>query len=161
MVEERRHHDSAIANPTVRYERTDASFAWIVATAVAAGAVLAIVFLVAFGFFRAQRDKQARIEESPFPLAARAGEALPPPPRLEQIDRLETREHSPERGVLLDGYGPAAEKGYVHIPISRAMELLENKLPARQEPAGREERADGLLNAGASNSGRLFRGKPR
>ena len=54
------------------------------------------------------------------------------------------------------------DQGFVRIPIDQAMALLENKLPARQEPpAGQSRRQNGLVDAGESNSGRMFREKPR
>lgn len=52
--------------------------------------------------------------------------------------------------------------GFIRIPISRALALLANKLPARPEPpASQRRRENGLVDAGASNSGRMFREKPR
>jgi hypothetical protein len=52
------------------------------------------------------------------------------------------------------------DKGVVRIPIGRAMALL--KLSVRQEPpAGQQRRDNGLVDAGESNSGRMFREKPR
>jgi hypothetical protein len=60
-----------------------------------------------------------------------------------------------------EGLAPP-ENGFVRIPIEEAMTLLANKLPARPSPPARErQKENGLVDAGASNSGRLFRKEPQ
>lgn len=161
-------HDGRSRNPEVRHERSDVSFRWIMGVLIGAAGLGVIIHFAVGWFFDDYRDYQARIKRSPFPLAPAPSDALPPAPRLEQLDRLAgversnvfEREASRER--ILNSFGPAAEEGFVHIPIDRAMALLANKLPARKAPAaGQGKREDGLVDSGASNSGRMFRGKPR
>jgi hypothetical protein len=54
------------------------------------------------------------------------------------------------------------EDGFVRIPIEQAMRLLANKLPARPlPPASERHKENGLLDAGTSNSGRMFRKEPQ
>ena len=92
--------------------------------------------------------------------------SLPPEPRLEQINRLEkdkvsnTFAREKEKEDFLHSYGQTPEKGYVHVPIERAMDLLAGKLPARKEqPKDKQSlRENGLLDGGAPNSGQMFRG---
>jgi hypothetical protein len=64
--------------------------------------------------------------------------------------------------VALDAGTRIPEHGFIRIPIRRAMDLLANKLPARQEPpVSQRRKANGLVDAGESNSGRMFREEPR
>ena len=64
--------------------------------------------------------------------------------------------------VALDAGTTIPEKGFVRIRIDRAMAILENKLLSRQEPpASQRRKANGLVDAGESNSGRMFREEPR
>lgn len=186
MVEESR--QGRLEHPDVHHERTDASFRAIVGVAVVS-IVLAIIihgallwFLFHYGDYLAER------RESSFPVAtqqrdqlqpgpgshplnggAQAGqrESLPPEPRLDPIN---VREGIPEASpaelyardtTLLHSYGPTQEKEFIHIPIDRAMTFLAGKLPARTEPAPAERHDLGLRDGGESNSGRLFREKPR
>ncbi len=52
-----------------------------------------------------------------------------------------------------------SEKGYVQIPIDRAMELVVPRLKVRQPTAGPGATKDrGLVDGGESNSGRMLRG---
>jgi hypothetical protein len=166
--EEVRHPDSRIEHPQVRYEHRDTSFGWILGIGITTLALGAVILSVLLWFFNLYKNYQATIKRSPFPLAAQPSEALPARPRLEQVDRLagiETpnvyvREIAKEE--ILNSYGSTPEQEFVHIPIDRAMTLLANKLPARPEPpASQRRRQNGLVDAGESNSGRMFREEPR
>ena len=102
------------------------------------------------------------------PAASQPSTALPAEPRLEQIDRQEGMESAnayeieASKLATLNSYGPTGEEGFVHIPIGRALELLEGKLPARKEPSAEQrKRQNGLVDGGGPNSGRLFREEPR
>jgi hypothetical protein len=181
MVEDNRHPDAAtsppqsvdgghspdlLEHPTVRYETSDASFRWVLGLVVAAVVFLAVVLFVIQRFFSSYESYQAKIKASNYPLSSGPSPSLPSEPRLEQINRMEDiqsgnvhlREQSKES--RLNRYGTVGD-GYVHIPIDRAMYLLADKLPVRPEQPSEEQatRANGLVNAGASNSGRMFRGK--
>jgi len=152
------------ANPSVRHEPSDASFNWVMITIILAALAGVLIHLGVLLFLKGYASHQGKIKESPFPLAAEPSRSLPPEPRLEQIDRvaeIETpnvRERLAAREEALRRYGRTGEKGFVHIPVERAMDLLAGKLPARPEPpAGQQRRAGGLVTGGESNSGRLFR----
>jgi hypothetical protein len=164
MADEIRHPDGRIEHPSVRHEPTDVQFGPILYILIAATGFAVIVLVALWWFFASYRDYQARIKASPFPLAPGPSEALPPEPRLEQIDRNagEQRENvyvrEAGKEAILRTYGPTDEEGFIHIPIDRAMALLEKKLPARaQPPADQGRREGGLVDAGEPNSGRLFR----
>jgi hypothetical protein len=139
MAEEIRHPDGRIEHPAVRHEPTDASFHWILGVVLGAGVVGAIIFLVILAFFNHSREALAVASKSRFPLAAKPSWSLPPEPRLEQLDRLagvtsaDVLVRQQAKLERLNSFGPAEEKGFAHIPINRAIELLANKLPARNE----------------------------
>jgi hypothetical protein len=152
----------------VRFEPTDASFKAVLWILLGAVVFAAVMFPVVLWFFYDFRRYQADIKKSPFPLAAAPSTALPPEPRLEQLDRASGVEtpnvyaRQEAREGVLNSYGPTGEEGFVHVPIERAMRQLENKLPARAGPPPEQaRRGAGLVDAGEPNSGRMFREKPR
>jgi hypothetical protein len=166
-AEEIRHPDGRIEHPSVKHERSDASFRWIMVILVGAVVFAVVVEFAILGFFDRLRASQAEIKKSPFPLATGPSDALPPEPRLEQVDRMpgvqtpdDYKRESANREVL-NSYGKTADEGFVHVPIDWAMKYLveEKKLPARPEPpADQRRRSEGLVDAGEPNSGRLFKG---
>jgi hypothetical protein len=177
MVEEARPpepegHRPADAPPEhadVAYETKDASFAWILGISVG-GAVLAVIILcLVWLFFKNYQGYQAAIKKSPFPLGpapTNPNRSLPRGPRLEQVNRLAgiergnvyLREEVKEED--LHKFGRTDEPGYVRIPIEDAMKLVPKTLPARPESQADRHRENGLVDSGASNSGRIFREKP-
>jgi hypothetical protein len=165
MPEPSLHPDGRMTHPEVRYERSDASFVWILGLILGAMAFAALVHYLVLVFFFDYRDYQSAIKKSPFPLAPGISDVLPRQPHLEPLDRLEKVERSnvyvreANREEVLNSYGLTNEEGFVHVPIQEAMKYLENKLPARAAPADRQ-RDSGLVDAGESNSGRLFHRRP-
>jgi hypothetical protein len=164
MAEEIHHPDGRIEHPSVRYEHSDANFRAIVIIILSTMALAALIQTAVLAFFLDFRSYQEGIKKSPYPLAPSPSTALPAEPRLEQIDRLagvesaNVYERMARKEEDLNRYGETPEQGFVHIPIERAMKLLENKLPARPElPAEQAKRSGGLVDAGESNSGRMFR----
>jgi hypothetical protein len=166
MAEEIRHPDGRIEHPSVRHERSDASFRWVFGIIIAAMVFAAFVHWAILMFFFDYRNKEAKVKESPYPLASTPSTALPPEPRLEELNRRRGEsssayEREAAKEDVLRSYGPTGEKEFIRIPIERAMNLLADKLPVRkQPPAGRRRRQDGLVDAGESNSGRMFREAP-
>jgi hypothetical protein len=165
--EEIRHPDGRIEHPHVRFERTDAYFRPILLILVALMVLAAFHLSIMLWFYHRHERYEASIKRSPFPLQQTPNEALPAAPRLEQVNRLAEiekgnvylREQAKER--ILHSYGSTPESNYLHIPIERAMDRLAvKKLPARTRAIDDDRKANGLLDAGASNSGRLFREKP-
>ena len=162
--------DGRIEHPGVHYEEKDVRFGCILALLIVAGCVLVVLFSTVWQLFRAEQRSQAENKESLYPLAPASSPPLPPEPRLEQIDRMPPRpaeseaERLAEMERLLHTSGPTAEKGFVHIPIEEAMKKIVDRLPVRKEPPGSDtDRGTdrGLLDSGASNSGRMFRGGPQ
>lgn len=167
MVEEIHSSDGRVEHPSVRYERSDASFRWIFIIILGTMVFAAIVQSIVLAFFYHYRDYQAEIKKSPYPLAPTPSTTLPREPRLEQVDRLAGIEtpnvYQREASYLdiLNHYGPTHEEGFIHVPIDRAMQYLieEKKLPARPPLSPEQARhSEGLINSGESNSGRVFRG---
>ena len=156
-------------HPEVRHERSDASFGWILGLLIGGIVLAALIHFVLLRCLRDYENYQATIKRSAFPLAATPREGLPAEPRLEQLDRLAQVEtlnvyvRQASKEEQLHRYGPTPEEGFIHVPIERAMTFLgeQNKFPVRKgAPPGDPRRENGLLDAGDSNSGRLFRGKP-
>jgi hypothetical protein len=164
MVDENLQSNGRPEHPEVRYEHSDANFRAILFIILGTMALAALIQAAVLAFFYDYRDYQADIKKSPYPLAPTPSTALPAKPRLEQVDRLagdETpniHERMASKEEILKSYGDTPEKGFVHIPIEQAMKLLENKLPARPAPPAEQvEKSSGLVDAGESNSGRMFR----
>jgi hypothetical protein len=165
--EEIRHPDGRIEHPSVRSEKTDVSFRWIVSLLVGAMVLAAVIHYAVLLFFYGYNDYQSELRKSPYPLAPAPSGKLPPEPRLEQLDRMEGIERAnvyvreATKEAVLTSYGPTPEKGFVHVPIDRAIKHLVGKLPARKEQAESGRRDSGLVDAGEPNSGRIFRGRPK
>jgi hypothetical protein len=150
--------------PTVRHERSDLRFRGIAILLAAILAVGVTQFFLVLRLFHYHATSQAEEKRSPNPpVAAR----LPPEPRLEQLDRLageassdtEKRLAAAER--TLNGFGPTGEQGFVHVPIAAAIDTVAGHLPVRKTPRDQLRKASGLVDAGASDSGRLFEGATR
>ncbi len=163
--EEIRHPDGRIEHPGVRYEPKDIRSDFLLAVVVAACCVLAVLGYLVRHFYRSQTAAQAELKKSPYPLAPALSAKLPPEPRLEQLDRMAAVESSDvfkrlaAKEKALNSYGATAEKGFVHIPIQQAIKAVAGNLPIAKEPSpGRAAHSNGLLEAGRSNSGRMFRG---
>jgi hypothetical protein len=159
------HPDGRIEHPGVRHETSDVRLRAVLVLVALACCVLAMVGYAVWRFYWFQAAAQADRKASPYPLSPGLSAPLPPEPRLEQLDRIATVE-SPEvskrlaaQEKALHRYGRTAEKGFVHIPIQQAIKAVAGTLPvAQQPPPGAAIHNNGLLDAGASNSGRMFRG---
>lgn len=99
--------------------------------------VITVVFLaVSFGFiyvvFTNWRSDFLAAQPPPSPVAARAGDRLPPLPRLQTTPYVDLRAFRASEDEVLTTYAWVdREKGVVRIPVARAIELLaERGLPA-------------------------------
>jgi hypothetical protein len=164
MADEEIHYsDGRMEHPAVRYEPRDIHFRWILLAIVIACGVASLHYYVVLRLFWLQEQREKEEKRSPFPLAATPSTKLPAEPRLEQINRMaaaETanvaaREAAQEK--TLNTYGPTPEQGFVHVPIGQAMKLVAKELSAKEELPPRPKKDNGLLDAGESNSGRMFR----
>lgn len=150
-------------HPSVRHEPADISARWILVSLLIAGVFGAFLHVVVWGYFRGEEAYLNRIRASNYPLAPEPLTALPPEPRLEQLDRLQGIEtpnvYLREKRKLdrLTRYGATDDADFVHIPIEQAIRILaaEKKLPVRKQS---ETRNRGLIDSGEPNSGRLFVG---
>lgn len=153
--------DGRLRNPEVRREHSDASLKWILG--IIGGSIVALAVIL-FGLrvlFNGWQNRLSADRQSQFSLAPGPAASPPREPRLEQIDRLKGIDphmiQMNQQFEQLNRYGPSEDKGFVQVPIDRAIELLQGKLPARQEPSAKESRrSEGLIDAGEPNSGRLF-----
>jgi hypothetical protein len=147
----------------VQYEPIDVSLSRIINLLVIALCVLAGTFYGTWLFFTSREHAQEEVKRSPFPLAAGPSTALPPQPRLEQLDRMTPAESQAvdidlmKQEQELHRYGKSADKGFVQVPIEQAIKAVAAKLPvAKGSSPGRD--GNGLVDDGQSNSGRMFRG---
>jgi hypothetical protein len=168
MIEEVRHPDGRIEHPMVHHEPTDANHRRIFWILLGGVLLMALTMATVMRFFYVYQDYQSEIKKSPYPLAPEPSTVLPQGPRLEQVNRLAERGKPSAYSVnlpderQLDAYGPTAERGFVHIPIDRAMQLVKDRLPSRPEPpAEQTRRQNGLVDGGGPNAGRLFREESR
>ncbi|HLW64185.1 MAG TPA: hypothetical protein VKS79_02625, partial [Gemmataceae bacterium] len=154
---------AAPQHPTVRFERSDVNFVWILGILLGALLLGGIILTGVFRFYHIYGEQQARIKRSDYPVLPVRHGSLPAEPSLEQIKRMAGNQEGnvylrqAQEESILNSYGEV-EEGYLHIPIGRAMDALADKLPAREPPSPEQvRRQNGLVDSGASNSGRMFR----
>ena len=167
---EHSHHDTdgRPENPTVRREERDVRFSRAFGVIVAALVIGAIELWCVWRFYENRQRHQEKADASRYPLGQPESGWLPRTPRLEQVDRLagitgeSVRSRELSDLAFLSRYGNTSEKEFVRIPIDRAMELVLDDLKARQEDGAPDaSKNSGLVNAGESNSGRLYRSRAR
>jgi hypothetical protein len=150
--------------PENRYEETDASFRAVTIVAIVGCVIGAVVFVAVRGFYWAALESQPPAPATTFTAPEKPTEQLPPEPRLELLDRQQKTPASNvsrwERGEekSLETYGSSDEKGFVRIPLKEAMHIVVGQLPARKAADQPKFPDKGLIDAGESNSGRIFRG---
>jgi hypothetical protein len=163
--EEVHYADGRIEHPLVHYERRDVSFGWVLGLIIGTIGLAFVLHYVVWVFLLRYLGYESAIKKLPPDSMASVPVNGPPrEPRLEQIERVEGNatadvfRRMEVREEALNSYGLLPdEKGYVHIPIDEAIRLLANKLPVRKgRGAEGDRRANGLLDWGESNSGRLF-----
>jgi hypothetical protein len=151
-------------HPDVRYERKDIRLSGLLWLIVAAICVLVVLSFGIWHFYWWQAGAEQAIKQSPYSLAPALSKQLPREPRLEQLNEMEQGEAASVFAKLaaqekvLNSYGPTAEKGFVHIPIQQAIKVTAGKLPVKRQAQGDAAKDQGLIDAGESNSGRMFRG---
>jgi hypothetical protein len=151
--------------PDNRYEPRDVRFRWVLVVAVLGCCIGAVIFGLVRGFYWAVLESRSDGQATAFAPRETPTSQLPPEPRLELLDRLEKTPASNvskwERGEekSLETYGSSDGKGFVRVPLQRAMQwLADSRLQARKESDRPKFRDKGLVDAGESNSGRMFRG---
>ena len=114
------------------HETRDASVRPIVLGGAILAALSAFVCLVVYGMFVLLQRTEPQAGANP--MAAEL-EQVPPEPRLEERPAIPYRNLRAQEDEVLTTYGWAdREKGEIHIPIDRAIDLeLERGFPTRQE----------------------------
>lgn len=164
MNEKPEYSEDRLEHPGVKYEPKDIRFGCIFALLIAACCVAATHYFVVWKFFGWQKSVQEDIKKTPYRLAPTTTMQLPPEPRLEQLERManEEKENFFKRELaqekVLHSYGSTEEKGFVHIPVEEAIKAIAAELPVRKPPPEKSIKDNGLMDAGESNSGRMFRG---
>ena len=161
-----RHSAEPPEHGSVRREKRDVLFSRAIWVLVAALVIGALELWGVWRFFENRRKHQDRIDASRYPLGQPESGRLPVSPRLEQVDRLagitgesvRRRELSDE--AFLASYGTTPEEGFIRIPIERAMDLVLDDLKSRKGDERPDmSKSNGLVGAGESNSGRLYRNR--
>jgi hypothetical protein len=162
--------DGRIEHPRVGYEPSNAPLRAVLGIIALVICFACFHYWVAWEFFGGLEAHEDEEKRSHLAAELRPSPSLPAAPRLEQLDRLAGSE-SPNidrrmsgNEATLDRYGPSGEEGFVRVPIDRAMDFLIGRLPVRKEQSRKKARDDkardqGMVNAGDSNSGRMFRGR--
>jgi hypothetical protein len=163
-----RYPDGLIEHPGALFEPKDIYLGRIIAALVASLGIVAGIYYGVWKFFWFQEHVQEAVKRSPYIVESSPSMKLPPQPRLEQLDRVNARERDLIRDEVanvdlaaderaLHCYGSTTETGFVQIPIEQAIKALAGTLPVDREASPSRD-ANGLLDAGQSNSGRMFRG---
>jgi hypothetical protein len=159
-----RSEPSPPVRPDVRYETRDVRFRWVLILAVAGCCIGAVIFFLVRGFYWAALESRSDGQAAEFAPRETPTSQLPPEPRLELLDRLEKTPASNvskwETGEekALETYGASDEKGFVRVPLQRAIQTLTGHWQVRKESDRPKFKDKGLIDAGESNSGRMFRG---
>jgi hypothetical protein len=154
MADEKTHADA-------NYEPKDIQLRWIVAMFSFLAVFVVGMSFVMLKFYWYQEEAEKKVKGSTEALAP----ALPPGPRLEQVDKLAGVEAANVNARLaaqeekLNSYGPTDEKEFVHIPIQKAIEAVAGKLPVRKRPPAEATSDRSPVTGGESNSGRMIRGE--
>jgi len=152
------HADGRIEHPSVARETTDIRYALVAVSIVLLGLALVGVTCGA----RWLIHLESRNDSRRLPAADDLPMKLSIQPRLEPFEpQLPTANSFAADIQAMEGrlqsYGPTDEADFVHVPIEIAIQHVARQL---QKPAAeREPKSRGLINAGDSNSGRVFRGE--
>lgn len=110
------------------HETRDVTFRPIVFASIGL-AVLVVAAILAMGWLFGYYSAREAAEGGPGrPLAAEFAPRLPPEPRLQAVPIRDLRGLRAAENAILEHYGWVdRDKGVVHIPIDRAMELLAER----------------------------------
>ena len=116
------------------HEERDVALRPVVAAAIGLAVVIVLVVLGMRGLLGYYIVRGERTSPPANPLAATAGQPLPPEPRLQTHPRRDLHELRASEDAVLNTYGWVdRQSGVVRIPIDRAMALLaERGLAATQ-----------------------------
>lgn len=156
--------EGQVEHPRIHHERSDLSARLVYALLVAATCIAVVHYYLVWQMYWYKAAWQEEQKRPPYPASPLPAERLPAEPRLEQLDRLAGVEVADgykrlvAKEWLLHRYGRGEERGFVHIPIEQAMQIVAGQLPvhAARPPNLHDQ---GLVDWGDPNSGRLFRGE--
>src|SRR5436309_9284791 len=125
--------DRQPVHPDVSHEKSDANVSRIVLVGVVMAVAAVIIHVGVAWQFEVYRARDERKQPPLSPLAAKERPKLPrdldkiPPPRLEEGDRYDLNPQRQAEEARLTSYGWVdAKAGTVHIPIEKAMQMLED-----------------------------------
>jgi hypothetical protein len=141
--------DRRPTNPAVRHEPSDVDVRGIYATGAALVVLAILIQVTAWLVFRHLDERESRLKPPVSGTAAEERGRLPPPPRLEGLERMEGNNPDVRPGALrpsrqpsLDEYGWVdREAGIVRIPLDRAIKMIleEGGLPSKPESSAGQE----------------------
>ena len=124
--------------PKIEYERTDADLKAVTRVGVGIAVLATVVALALLPILNAMKNRQAREDAAPAPIAGFDPARKAPEPRLQGEPFADWLALKARQDAQLTSYGWVDEgKGVTRIPIDRAMKMvIERGLPSR--PAGGE-----------------------
>lgn len=149
-------------HPGVRFESQDVRLGPVLALLILSAGLLVLLSYSLFRLVWTLNGGQPA-HETAYRFEATPAAPLPPDPRLEGINQMAGFESGNVDVLLarkekeLNSYGDTTEKGVVRIPIGEAIRATAGHLHVRTEPTTEDR---GLVDAGESNSGRMFRRVP-
>jgi hypothetical protein len=133
--------DNELEHPRFGHEERDVNFIAITRFGIGLAIVIVITVFALWGLFHlfVSHDEKAYNAGAPLSPAALSALKEPPQPRLQQSPPVDLRDMRAAEDQLLHRYSWGdREKGVVHLPIGRAMDILAER-GLKSRPAAEEQ----------------------
>lgn len=153
-------HTEPENNPTVAHELTDANSVAVTKFGIALALTVVLVQLILWWTFDHFSSTEARLNPPVPAIIKQQAPTQPPEPRLQGNPRLDLKKMRDGEDAVLNHYGWVdRERGVVHIPIARALDLVAARgLPQFAAQPG--VRAPRGRNPADTGPGSAFGAKP-
>jgi hypothetical protein len=157
------HISEEIRNPEVQYDRTDMSARGVVAFLIGLAIAGVLIHIILWGMYKYLAKQDLQSQPSTHPIATSEKQLQPqgdpsqtfPSPRLQPDPILDLNKFRQREEQVLNSYEWVDQKaGTVRVPISRAMQLIEQRgLPVRPQPGSQPQAKFGAGESGAGRGG--------
>lgn len=153
-------HTEPQSNPTVAHERTDANSLAVTKFGIALALTVVLVQLILWWTFDHLSSTETRLNPPVPAVIKQQAPTQPPEPRLQGNPRIDLKKMRDGEDAVLNHYGWVdQQRGIVHIPISRALDVVAARgLPRFAAQPG--VRATAGKNPGDTGPGRAFGANP-